>query len=313
MIDHFFPKELRSQKFEIDNYLCFLKIHTCCRCTKTCRYYGTCCIDAFFNNNMTSLKEYVDVFFKITTIKKHVKTLPVVKLKNISIKFSIEELPMVASCQNKHSNYESNCNRNRLSNDIGVMADKFLYKNKYCALYHGFNEFNYITLELIGCKTSTNTSGVKMTVPSQSCILKILEDKKVGYEKKKQFFISSFPQSNKWNCSKQDNQLCLHSYFALLTSLKNSYTNPYCAKCNGETDLVNKVCWTGTISTRISRPKPHFRLFISFDDDDKSNNVLDNGNPICPGNQYLDILQPNVNKRFTKPNGTKIYIRVFRY
>ena len=60
------------------------------------------------------------------------------------------------------------------------MADKFLYKNKYCALCHGFNEFNYITLKLIGCKTSTNNSGVKMTDPSQSCISNILEDKKVG-------------------------------------------------------------------------------------------------------------------------------------
>ena len=89
----------------------------------------------------------------MTTMTKHVKTLPV-KIKNISIKFSIEELPMVVTCKNNQSNYESNCNKNRLSNDIGVIADKFLYKNKYCAFCHGFNEFNYITLELIGCKTS---------------------------------------------------------------------------------------------------------------------------------------------------------------
>ena len=134
-----------------------------------------CCIDAFFHN-IISLMEYIDVFFKMTKIRKHIKTLPVVKIENIFIKFFIEELPLVASCQNKQSNYESNCNRNRLSNDIGVMADKWLYKNKYCALCHGFNEFNYITLELIGCKTSTNNSGVNMTVQSQPCILNILED-----------------------------------------------------------------------------------------------------------------------------------------
>ena len=103
----------------------------------------------------------------MTTIRKHVETLSFVKIKNISVnKFSIEELPMVASCQNKQSNYESNCNKNHLSNDIGVLADRFLYKSKYCALCRGLNEFNYITLELIRCKTSPNNSGVKMTVPS---------------------------------------------------------------------------------------------------------------------------------------------------
>ena len=137
--------------------------------------------------------EYVDVFFKMTTIRKHVKTLPAVKIKNISIKFSIEELPMVAFCQNKQSKYKSNCNRNRLSNDIGVMADKFLFKNKYCALRHGFNEFNCITLELTGFKTSTNNSGVKMFYPSnQSCILNIIEDKKVGMKKKNNFLYPVF-------------------------------------------------------------------------------------------------------------------------
>ena len=123
----------------------------------------------------------------MTTIRKHVETLPVVKIKNISIKVSIEELPMVVSCQNKQSNYESNCNKNHSGNDIGVMADKFLYKNKYCALCHGFNEFNYITLEVIGCKTPANNSGVKITVPSQSCISNIPEDKKVRYEGKNNF------------------------------------------------------------------------------------------------------------------------------
>ena len=84
--------------------------------------------------------------------------------------------------------------------------------------------------------------------------------------------ISSFPHTNKWNCSKQDSYLCLHSYYALLTSLKNSYTNPYCAKYNGENDLVNEVCRARITNSRKCRPKPHFRLLISFDEDDKSHN-----------------------------------------
>ena len=47
IVDSFFPMESRNPKFEIDNYLCFVKNQTLCCCTKISRYYGKCCIDAF--------------------------------------------------------------------------------------------------------------------------------------------------------------------------------------------------------------------------------------------------------------------------
>ena len=42
IVDSFFPKELRNPKIEMDFYLCRFTLpnKTCCRCTKTCKYYG---------------------------------------------------------------------------------------------------------------------------------------------------------------------------------------------------------------------------------------------------------------------------------
>ena len=102
-VDYFFPEESGTPKIEMDQYLCFLKKNTSCSCTKTCRYYGTCCIDAFFNSNVTSVKEYIDIFRNMTKIKKHVKKLPAVNFKAYSVKVRVEKLPMVASCDNRES------------------------------------------------------------------------------------------------------------------------------------------------------------------------------------------------------------------
>ena len=39
----------------------------------------------------------------------------------------------------------------------------------------------------------------------------------------------------------------------------------------------------------VNRPKPYFRLLISFDDHGKSDSVLVKGNPICSGDQHFDV------------------------
>ena len=64
-----FPKNREFQKLKWISIYAFSKKNTSCSCTKTCRYYGTCCIDAFFNSNVTSVKEYVDIFRNMTKIK----------------------------------------------------------------------------------------------------------------------------------------------------------------------------------------------------------------------------------------------------
>ena len=88
----------------MDLYLCNFTLHhdTCCQCTKTCKYYGISCIDAFFDNNITSVEEYVTLFLKMTNMRRYVSYLPVASNTNISY-FNVDQVQTVAYCENKHS------------------------------------------------------------------------------------------------------------------------------------------------------------------------------------------------------------------
>ena len=169
IVGYFFPEELRNPKIKIDFYLCHstLPLDTCCQCTKTCKYYGTCCIDAFFNNNITSVEEYVTLFLKMTNMRIYASYLPVMSNTNISSYFNVDQVKTVTSCENEHSLYVSLCNEGDLSNDVSVIADGFVYKNKDCALCHGFS-YSFATLNLLNCKNSANVSGAKMIVPDNT-------------------------------------------------------------------------------------------------------------------------------------------------
>ena len=301
IVYYFFPVALRNPKFKTSNYLCLLKTQkTCCRCTKTCRYYGTCCIDVFFNNNITSVEEYVDIFSNMHKIRKHVKTLPIVNVVHISVKFKVEKHPMVASCKNTQSVFADHCNKNDSSNDIRVIADGFIYKNKFCALCHGFQAYALGSLELVGPKKTVKRNSIRITVLDHNFKLSIREDKKLGYKKEEKFDRSCLPKLNKLNCSRKDMDFCFNSYFALIEVSKRRYANQYCATCNGETDpnyymktldcsSSPKLSLKRCRKKRTRGTKPHFRLLISFDEHGKFNSVLDKGNPICFCNQYFDI------------------------
>ena len=300
IVDYFFPVELRTAQFDMTNYLCFQRSHTCCICSKTCRYYGTCCIDSFFDNNITSSEEYVHLFFKMTKVTQYVTNLPVVDVGNISVKFSIEDVPTVVSCDDKLSSYADLCNKNDSSSDIRVIADGFVYKNKYCALCHGFGSHTSVSLELVACKTTVERSGIKLTIPNESCTLRIRE--RNGYKKHKKFDeFKLVSELTNLTCSKEDTNLCSYSYFALISISRSLYKNPYCANCKGETGLTNEVCPDCTSRFRgTSKPDTnscsesrrvftHFRLLISFDDHGKFSSVLKRGSPICFCNQYFDV------------------------
>ena len=80
---------MKSRKIVMDRCLYRYSPHVpmCCHCTKTCRYYGTCCIDAFLNNDILSVEEYIEIFYKITEITNYVKTLPVIKFEGTYANF----------------------------------------------------------------------------------------------------------------------------------------------------------------------------------------------------------------------------------
>ena len=173
IVNHFFSKELRDPNFEIDRHLCFRKIHPDCCCLETCRYHDKCCIDAFFNNNIKSVEEYVKMFLDRTKIREYIEKLPVIEFKRTSVKIKVKKINMVASCDNKESPYIDLCNKRDSKNNVRVIADGFVYKNKYCALCHGFEKYNSAPLELVGCSNTTNIDGIVMTVPDESCTLRM--------------------------------------------------------------------------------------------------------------------------------------------
>ena len=273
-VNYFFPKDMQSRKIVMDRYLCRYSPRDgrCCHCTKTCRYYGTCCIDTFFNSDILSVEEHVEIFYKMTEIRNYVQTLPVSNIEGTAAKFKVEELPMVASCKNRQPPY---------NDDIRVIADGFVYKIKYCALCHGFETYTPIELELLNCATSVNVSGIGMTIPDGSCNIKVPEDNSLEY-KKANLDISNFsPVMDRSECSVQDFKLCFHSYLALIViSYRRKYANPYCGKRSGETELVTGNCYDYLIDKKTSiliTPvlKPHFRMLISFDKDGNSNSILE--------------------------------------
>ena len=90
---------------------------------------------------------------------------------------------MIALCKNRKSPCTYLCNRNGLNDDIRIIADGFLYKNKYCALCHGFESFTAMMLELLNCAASVNISGIKKTIPDGYCNIKVPEDNSLGYKK----------------------------------------------------------------------------------------------------------------------------------
>ena len=301
IVDYFFPKELRNPKIKMDRYLCHstLPHHACCQfalldglccqCSKTCKYYGTCCIDAFFDNNITSVEEYVTLFLKMTNMRRYASYLPVTSNTNISSYFNVDQVKTVTSCENEHSPYVSLCNGDDLSNDVRVIADGFVYKNKYCALCHGFS-YSFATLSLSKCKNSANISGVRMTVPDKTCFLSISNDTELGYKKESYHIETFLPEVNKMNCSIEELTLCFYSYFSLIKTSRGRWqANPQCAKCIGETDLRNEYCQNIYCSCNVDYITDFFSLLISFDDDGNYESVLTTGQPVCPWDQYFDI------------------------
>ena len=228
IVDCFHRSELRNPKTETcqDVWRFTLPNKKCCDSEKTCRYYGTCCIDAFFNNETTSLGSYLDIFLSMTGIRKHVKNLPVINLEDYSVKVRVEKLPMVASCENKQSYDVDRCTRSDSKNDVRVIADGFVYKNKYCALCHGFTSYSQMTLELACSDIVVSSVGVQMTIPDETCTLEI--DRKLINKK-----LSS-------SCLLPATKLVAEPHFRLLLSF-DEYGNPV----NSELDRGNPICLCG--------------------------------------------------------------------
>ena len=77
LINFSFPKSLHQRENFTTKYLCRHKSpNKCCSCEKDCRFYRTCCIDAFVDENRKSFDQYLNYFFHKIDIATNIEKLP---------------------------------------------------------------------------------------------------------------------------------------------------------------------------------------------------------------------------------------------
>ena len=87
ILEYFLPSSLHSTSIDLKNFLCYANgREKCCSCQSSCIFDKTCCIDAFFSENITSVEEYIHIFYEKYSFRQYAKNLPVTNMK---IPFSI--------------------------------------------------------------------------------------------------------------------------------------------------------------------------------------------------------------------------------
>ena len=151
----------------------------------------------------------MDIFFNLTSIRRHVKSLSLLKVGNVLEKFPAAEQSMTAY-YDKQLMYANLCNGDNLINDIRVVmillillvkVVGFTYKSKYCALCHGLQTYSNITLETENFEQPTEICGIETIFPDQSRVLHTSKATK-GVDKiltlpKFSFYL---PDANELNC-----------------------------------------------------------------------------------------------------------------
>lgn len=282
----------------MNNYLCFsyktnnsfiyprnwITYGRCCECSKHCKYFGTCCLDAFFDDNITSLKEYVDLFYKQIVIRKHVRLSPVLNIDHF-VPYKIISSPIITTCDDANSGYFESCNKNYSKSDLLVRDDSVVYRNKYCALCHGATNYSYVSYQLRCWENDPNK-----TIADRSCSLSIAD-----YKYKS--FPSFYPPAEKMTCTKSEKSLCLNSYLSLIfTNHSKTYANPFCAICTMTSIKDNKWCSDYISCSRCDAPFPRFRMLISLSENGNWESSLDYGKPLCPCGYTYDIFNDDCKK-----------------
>ena len=276
ILEYFLPSSLHSTSIDLKNFLCHANgREKCCSCQSSCIFDKTCCIDAFFSENITSVEEYIHIFYEKYSFRQYAKNLPVTNMK---IPFSIQTIPMIATCGNNKSRSFESCNRNYSAIDIPVQKGDIIYRNNHCAICHGVQQHSYVMFEVFGCKTTKE----EMTIPDRTCHLRIMN---------RTYNDIKTHAPHHMNCSQREKELCLNSYFALTFNPENVsriYANPFCAKCDGILQISNFNCSSKYhTSLKVSDPKT-FKMIVSFDKVGKSKLKIVQGKPLCQCGYYND-------------------------
>ena len=276
ILEYFLPSSLHNTSIDLKNFLCYANgKEKCCSCQSSCIFDKTCCIDVFFSENITSVQEYIHIFYEKYSFRLYVKNLPVTNMKS---PFSIQTIPMIATCGNNKSRHSESCNRNYSATDIPVQKGDIIYRNNHCAICHGVKQHSYVMYEVSGCKTTKE----EMTIPDRTCHLRILNRTYNDIKTHTPIHM---------NCSQREKELCLNSYFALTfnpANVSRVYANPFCAKCDGVLQIKNLNCPSKYHTfPSVSDPKT-FKMIVSFDKAGKSKLKVVQGKPLCQSGYYND-------------------------
>ena len=241
LINFSFPESLQQSENFTRKYLCRYKSpNKCCSCEKNCRFYRTCCIDAFVDENTKSFDQYLNYFFHNIDIATDIAKFPIIDGQNF---YKTEDVYTVTRCRNKNSSYYRECNRMIPTNEFPIRAegsDGVIYYNKFCALCHNVTNFRNLKFELTNCAINQKESTL---VRNKKCSLRInrtttLYDSIVD-------IVKQITKSQAYRCrSYVERKMCFNPYFAIASVDKKQYfSNPYCAKCvSKNTNLTSDLC-----------------------------------------------------------------------
>ena len=142
-----------------ENYLCSIdnknryKKEKCCKCTRDCMKYKTCCIDLLWNSTRpVPSQEYLDLFINVTNQYKDTTCKPVFPVADQNEQNNTSEnILMVSTCLKHASNLDKErCKHSNGTSYESIMpvlgSDQYIYKNSFCASCNFVKQYQLLNL-----------------------------------------------------------------------------------------------------------------------------------------------------------------------
>ena len=306
MITYSFPyTHLKAKDFMLDRYFCVYQFSSkCCSCEENCRFYGTCCIDAFFDSNEKSFERYLQYFQDKVLIANDIEYSPIIDIYGT---YYIDRSLIVMTCKDESSLYFTQCNENLGTNEYKIRvrgADGAIYRNKFCALCNKVTNYAYLTYVFHGCEYNSYTS---LFDTRQNCHLSIFSQTDPP-KRDTIFFIKDIKaEMYKFNphflyCNDREKNLCQNSYLAFGRIDYGPYLlNPYCAKCLSKAQLfLLEGCerFTEKDSVKYYNTPINPQIIVSFDDEANPVFQYNNNFRFCEDGYQYEIFKGRCIKKY---------------
>ena len=259
----------------------------CCKCDRDCIRFQDCCVDALWQPG-ESIKSYKSRLLNGTKYSKKVRCEAAFPY-GVRVGYQSISYLMVASCPDSASDDEQRmcASGSALASSIPVIgADKYLYKNLYCAKCHQIEEFKFVRIRHY-CHTPNVSNYI-------GCELKIHDDDLNPRYYSRPYFQITRQCTNIFNNTwHYDNATCARDnpYRKLCEAFRGpmgGFANYYCYLCNASAHAT-----TPSVTYREcyipAKPPPRFNWLslLTFIDDSE---VKVNNDITCKTNNLYDKL-----------------------